>query len=192
MTDSFDIILGVLLFACLIFGMREFLSNRTAVALAAAENSDVVRAAALFWTQSLCQDFQPKLEAVDLENFYNALRRSIALEYIKDGLCMLDFGMTSRAPMGFVSRPSADPLFYAARDTLTGGRGLIRELAAYMPLMEMRINEGVVKLRSICRGVHFSEWEVVYRAGEDVNVMAALGEEYRPAALKSDEDLLAA
>ncbi len=164
--------------------------ERKAKALEEVQNSAVVRAAALFWTTALCQDFDPKLDAEDLNDFYDALTKAIAREYMEQDLHVVQFGITSRAQMGFVSRLSADPIFQAASSALARRHGLIRELAAHLPIVEMRINEGAIKVRPVSRGSRFHEWQEIFGVGDSVNQMYVIGMQYRPETVHSDEDLL--
>lgn len=180
----------LLLAAGLAYYIGKVRRERQAKALDEVRNSPVIKAAALFWTTALCQDFDPKLDVEDLNNFYFALTKAIASQYMEQNLQVVQFGITSRAQMGFVSRLSADPIFQTASSALAPRHGLIRELAAHLPIVEMRINEGAIKLRPVSRGSHFHEWQEVFRVGDDENQMYTIGLQYRPEAVHSDEDLL--
>lgn len=190
MNISTTIFALLLLAAGLAYYICKVRRERQAKALDEVRNSPVIKAAALFWTTALCQDFDPKLDAEDLNNFYFALAKAIASQYMEHNLRVVQFGITSRAQMGFVSRLSADPIFQTASSALAPRHGLIRELAAHLPIVEMRINEGAIKLRPVSRGSRFHEWQEIFRVGDDENQMYAIGLQYRPEAVHSDEDLL--
>lgn len=190
MNISTTIFALLLLAAGLAYYICKVRRERQAKALDEVRNSPVIKAAALFWTTALCQDFDPKLDVEDLNNFYFALTKAIASQYMEQNLHVVQFGITSRAQMGFVSRLSADPIFQTASSALAQRHGLIRELAAYLPIVEMRINEGAIKLRPVSRGSRFHEWQEIFGVGDDENQMYAIGLQYRPEAVHSDEDLL--
>lgn len=200
---SYTSILGFALFMFIVFlasevdqylrGRLETKNAKTAKAIAidAATKLPIVCAATAFWTEALCRDFNSPLNSSQVDAFTESLKTAIASEFMPHSL-IPNFGMSLSVPHGFVRRLGADDIFKPAQEALADQLSQLIRLDFYLPLVQMRIYEGQIKIRPANTVGRFDEWQVIYDADTPLEKVAEIGRSYRPQAPWSHEQLAGA
>jgi hypothetical protein len=182
---------------CLAFEVDKYLQNRIeakrakAAAIKAASRLPIICAASVFWTEALCRDFDAPLNSSQVDAFAESLKTAIAREFMPLSV-VSDFGMSLSVPHGFVRRLGADDIFKPAQEALADQLSQLIRLDFYLPLVQMRIYEGQIKIRPANTVGRFDEWQVIYDADTPLEKVAEIGRSYRPQAPWSHEQLAGA
>jgi hypothetical protein len=150
---------------------------------------EVVCLAAKFWTEALCRDFRRPLQDHEVKTFYECLRTEIARSFGATSL-VANFGMCRQTSGGIVQCLKADGMFTASEEGL---RELLRdriEIDHYLPLLEMRLSEDKIKIRSVQKVNCLSDWSVIFESGKTCpERVAQIGRIYRPEKAWTADDL---
>ncbi|MBP9094226.1 hypothetical protein KBI23_24635 [bacterium] len=197
---SYTSVLGFALFMFIVFlasevdqylrGRLKEMSAKTAnnIAMEATTRLPIICAATVFWTEALCRDFDPPLDSSQIEAFGDSLKTAIASEFMPLSL-IPNFGMSLSVPHGFVKRLGADDIFKPAQEALADQLSQLIRLDFYLPLLQMRIYEGQIKIRPTKTVGRFDEWQVIYDADTPIEQVAKIGRSYRPQTRWSHEQL---
>jgi hypothetical protein len=174
---SYTSVQGFALFMFIVFlasGVDQYLRGRLeaknaktakAIAIEATTRLPIICAATVFWTEALCRDFDAPL---------NSSQVSLSV------------------PHGFVKRLGADDIFKPAQEALADQLSQLVRLDFYLPLVQMRIYEGQIKIRPANTVGRFDEWQVIYDADTAIEQVAEIGRSHRPQARWSHEQLAGA
>ncbi|MFA7337485.1 MAG: hypothetical protein WC028_11920 [Candidatus Obscuribacterales bacterium] len=162
-----------------------------AEAIEATTRLPIICAATAFWTEALCRDFNSPLNSSQVDAFTESLKKAIASEFMPHSL-IPNFGMSLSVPHGFVRRLGADDIFKPAQEALADQLSQLIRLDFYLPLVQMRIYEGQIKIRPANTVGRFDEWQVIYDADTPLEKVAEIGRSYRPQAPWSHEQLAGA
>lgn len=185
---SYTSVFGITVFmfiVCLAFEVDKYLQNRIeakrakAAAIKAASRLSIICAASVFWTEALCRDFDAPLNSSQVDAFAESLKTAIAREFMPLSV-VSDFGMSLSIPRGFVKHLCADDIFKPAQDALATQLSQLIRLDFYLPLVQMRIDEGQIKIRQANTVGRFYEWQVIYDADTPIEKVAEIARRYRP------------
>lgn len=200
---SYTSVLGFALFMFIVFlasGVDQYLRGRLeeknaktakAIAIEATTRLPIICAATVFWTEALCRDFDAPLNSSQVDAFAESLKTAIASEFMPLSL-IPNFGMSLSVPHGFVKRLGADDIFKPAQEALADQLSQLVRLDFYLPLVQMRIYEGQIKIRPANTVGRFDEWQVIYDADTAIEQVAEIGRSHRPQARWSHEQLAGA